>query len=233
MSLNKIYSRPRIRFIKLPKNKPSKLKMVIFWAIFIIILCIILFIRAAYPVFIATCENAATSAAVNILTKEVNEAIMMYSYNDLVNIEKDESGKISYIEAKIMPINQLVSDISNNIQRQIDGSSTITVDLNFGSVSGISCLSIISPHIKLTMEKAGGIEADVKSEFTSVGINQTLHRIYLNLQCDIGILTPFETLNRKVQTEVLLTETVIVGEVPETYYNYDNLGFTDVLQTLE
>ena len=97
---------------------------------------------------------------------------------------------------------------------------------------GISALSGISPNFKVAMERAGSVETQIDSEFTAVGINQTLHRIYLDLNCSISILTPFETVNRDVSTKVLLTETVIVGEVPSTYYNYDNLGFQDVLKTL-
>lgn len=83
------------------------------------------------------------------------------------------------------------------------------------------------------MERSGNIETRIESEFTAVGINQTMHRIYLNLYCSIGILTPFESVSRNVSSKVLLTETVIVGDVPTTYYNYDNLGFEDVLKTVK
>ena len=97
---------------------------------------------------------------------------------------------------------------------------------------GISSLSGISPNFKIAMERAGNIETQIDSEFSSVGINQTRHRIYLNLDCSIGILAPFKTIKKDVSSKVLLTETVIVGEVPSTYYNYDNLGFEDVLKTI-
>lgn len=98
---------------------------------------------------------------------------------------------------------------------------------------GISALSGISPNFKIAMERSGNIETRIESEFTAVGINQTMHRIYLNLDCSIGILTPFESVSRNVSSKVLLTETVIVGDVPTTYYNYDNLGFEDVLTTVK
>lgn len=98
---------------------------------------------------------------------------------------------------------------------------------------GISGLSVISPNIKIAMERSGRIETQINSEFTAVGINQTLHRIYLDLSCSIGVLTPFKTITKSVSSKVLLTETVIVGEVPSTYYNYDNLGFEDVLNTIQ
>ena len=97
---------------------------------------------------------------------------------------------------------------------------------------GISALSGISPHFKIALERAGNIETKIDSEFTSVGINQTMHRIYLNLKCSIGILAPFKSINKDISSKVLLTETVIVGDVPSTYYNYDNLGFEDVLKTV-
>lgn len=97
---------------------------------------------------------------------------------------------------------------------------------------GISALSVISPNFKIAMERAGNIETNIDSEFTSVGINQTMHRIYLDLKCSVGILTPFKSINKEIASKVLLTETIIVGEVPSTYYNYDNLGFEDVLKTV-
>lgn len=142
------------------------------------------------------------------------------------------NGNITYIEAKIMPINEIVARITNNIQEKLDLNTMISVNLNFGTISGISALSGISPNIKVAMERAGSIEAEIDSEFSSVGINQTLHRIYLNLNCVISVLTPFKTVNKEISTQVLLTETVIVGEVPSTYYYYDNLGFQDVLKTI-
>lgn len=98
---------------------------------------------------------------------------------------------------------------------------------------GISAFSGISPNFKIAMERAGSVNTKIDSQFTAVGINQTLHRIYLDLSCSIGILTPFKSVNKEVSSKVLLTETVIVGEVPSTYYNYDNLGFQDVLKTIK
>lgn len=97
----------------------------------------------------------------------------------------------------------------------------------------MSALSGISPNFKIALERAGNVETKIDSEFTAVGINQTMHRIYLDLNCTIGILTPFQSVSKNISSKVLLTETVIVGEVPSTYYNYDNLGFEDVLKTVK
>lgn len=230
--MDKIYSRKRINFFKFQK-KSNALKFSIYF-IFIIILCfLILFIKMAYPVFIATCKNRAKSIAVNTLNKEVNSVMIMYNYDDLVEIERDESGMISYISAKIIPINELVAKITKNIQESIDSSPSTYVNLNLGTVTGFSSLAKISPKILIKVEQAGNIETKINSHFEAMGINQTVHRIYLDVKCTIGILTPFESISENVHLDILLTETVIVGEVPANYYNFDNLGFDDVLNMVE
>lgn len=71
------------------------------------------------------------------------------------------------------------------------------------------------------------------SNFESVNVNQSIHRIYLKLNTEIGILTPIGSFGKKVDSEVLLTEAVIVGKVPDTYYNLEGLNKTDSIEVLE
>lgn len=135
--MDKIYSRPRIRFKKIRKRKRKgkRIRLSIKIILFLLFFFIIFFIKASYPIFIASCENAASSVAINILNREVNEVMIVYNYNDLVNLGKDEKGNVTYIEAKIIPINEIISKITNNIQSKLDLNSTINVNINFGSVS--------------------------------------------------------------------------------------------------
>ena len=230
--MEKIYSRRRIKLFNSNDNG-KKSKWLIYFFLLILLLLLIVFIKMAYPVFIATCKNRAKSIAVNTLNKEVNSVMIMYNYDDLVDIQRDENGNISYISAKIIPINELVAKITKNIQESIDSSPSTLVKLNLGTVTGFSGLAKISPKIAIKVEQAGNIETKINSEFEAMGINQTIHRIYLDLKCRIGILTPLESISEDVHLDVLLTETVIVGEVPATYYNFDNLGFEDILNMVE
>jgi hypothetical protein len=95
--MDKIYSRPRIRFKNKRIRKIDKIKTFLIFILILVLVFVYCFIKAGYPVFIATCKNAATSLATNILNKEVNEVMLQYSYEDLVNIQKDENGNVSYI----------------------------------------------------------------------------------------------------------------------------------------
>lgn len=94
---------------------------------------------------------------------------------------------------------------------------------------GISVLRNLEPKFEVELESAGSITANIRTEFKSIGINQTNHKIYLDIDSSVGILTPFDTFRKEVNTEVLLTEAVIVGDVPDTYYNLE--GFDEPSDT--
>ena len=79
----------------------------------------------------------------------------------------------------------------------------------------------------------GNVETDLRSEFTSKGINQTLHRVYLQVDCEVSILTPFKDLDKKISNQVLLLENVIVGQIPNTYYNIQGTSQEQEMEFVE
>lgn len=88
--------------------------------------------------------------------------------------------------------------------------------------------------MKIRISSIGNVETDLRSEFISQGINQTLHRVYLQVKCQVSILTPFDNIERDITNQVLLAESVIVGNIPSTYYNLDGLqGTSDALEVIE
>lgn len=225
-----IYSRQRIKIPKFKKirNKTKK-KLALLAFIIIISVSIISYIVAVYPIFQASCKTRANSVATTIANYEVNKVMELYNYEDLINVEKDSNGRITLVSAKIVPINNIVSEIVANIQKNIDEKGTEKIYINLGKVSGLTILSYIGPTFTIELERAGNIDAKITSEFEDVGINQTVHKINLNLNCTISILTPFEIIQDTIDTKILLTETVIVGEVPSAYYNFDDLDASDLL----
>lgn len=104
----------------------------------------------------------------------------------------------------------------------------------FGSFTGFKLLAGRGPGIKIRISTIGEVETDLRSEFTSQGINQTLHRVYLQVKCNINILTPFDNISRQIINQVLLMENVIVGNIPNTYYNLEGInGSSDALEIIE
>lgn len=95
---------------------------------------------------------------------------------------------------------------------------------HFGSFTGFKLLAGRGPGINIRITPIGNVETDLKSEFITQGINQTLHRIYLQVNCQVEILTPFKDIAKDISNQVLLMENIIVGHIPETYYDLDGLN---------
>ena len=79
----------------------------------------------------------------------------------------------------------------------------------------------------------GTVETDLRTEFVEAGINQTLHRIYLEVRCNVNILTPYDTISETITNQVLLTEGVIIGNIPDTYYNLGGLNGDQLMEMIE
>ena len=84
---------------------------------------------------------------------------------------------------------------------------------------GSKLLAGIGPNVNVKIETTGSVDTDLRSEFEEKGINQTLHKMYLQVECNVTILTPYKTMEEKITNQVLLTEAVIMGTTPETYFN--------------
>lgn len=92
-----------------------------------------------------------------------------------------------------------------------------------GSFTGFKLLAGRGPTVKIKIVSSGNVQTDLKSEFTSQGINQTLHRAFLEVKSNVNILTPFDIIQKEITNQVLLAENVIVGNVPNTYLKLDGL----------
>ena len=94
-------------------------------------------------------------------------------------------------------------------------------------------LSGRGPSIPIKMSTIGNVETELVSQFSHAGINQTLHRIYLNVNCKVTILTPFDTIEENITNQVLIAEAVIVGEVPSTYYHLNGVKGEDLIELVK
>lgn len=129
-------------------------------------------------------------------------------------------GNIKFIGANIITINEITSDIAINIQKSLNNHEDTKIKISLGSFTGSKLFSSIGPNIPIGLSSVGKVNTDVKSEFVSQGINQTIHRVYLQIDCNVDILTPYENIGTSVSNQVLLLENLIVGEIPENYFDF-------------
>ena len=91
----------------------------------------------------------------------------------------------------------------------------------------------MGPSIPMKLSTTGTVETSVRSEFESKGINQTIHRLYLDVECKVSILTPYNTIEDSITNQVVLIENVIVGLIPSTYYNLEGMDQSNLIDIVE
>lgn len=239
--MHKIYSRPRIRIPKIviqskkmiPNKKVRKMSTIIIILIIALSTAKII-LDAVLPIFDNLCENRAKSIATIISNEQATNVMREHTYDELFTIEKDNDGNITMIKSNIISINEIISDVGNKIQEDLNTQGREDIEIALGSFTGFKLFSGRGPGVKIRISTIGNVETDLKSEFTSQGINQTLHRIYLQVKCNVKILTPFEDVSKEITNQVLLLENVIVGNIPDSYYNFNGIDDgKDTLNMLE
>lgn len=215
--IEKIYSR-RGR-CKLPLF--CKRNTIIF-VVAVMILTFVIALRTINPIIESLCVDKAKNLATKVCNEEASRIMQNYKYEDFVNIMKDDNDNIILIQTNAKTVNEVASDIPNKIVEELEKQSEDYISIHMGSILGNKFFMNWGPEIKIKIESVGNVETKLESEFSSQGINQTLHRIYLNLTCEVTILTPYDTINQKIENQVLIAESVIVGNVPASYYNFSH-----------
>lgn len=181
-------------------------------------------IKSIEPIFNTICKKEAIGVATQISNNKATEVMKKYEYEDLATIIKDEKGNVTMVKSNIIPINKIISDVAVEIQSELEKMESKDVGIRLGTFTGTKLLSGRGPKVKLRIAEVGSVLTDFKSEFIQAGINQTLHRVYLEVKCNVSILTPFNTIEEEIVNQVILAESIIVGTTPSTYYNFDNLS---------
>ena len=237
----KIYSRPRLNltfFKNSPKSHRSRRKlkkiMPIFGVLFIAILTCFSVWSFINPIFETLCEDKAKSVATLITNEETTNIMKKYNYDTFFTIEKDEKGNVQMINANVLKINEVTSDIAINIQNKLDEKQKNNIYISSGAITGVRFLSGFGPIILLKISSSGNVDTDLRSEFISQGVNQTMHRVYLDIKTNVNILTTFKTIQKTIENQVLIAENVIVGDIPSTYYNFKGSnGEEEALRLIE
>ena len=162
----------------------------------------------------------AVVGAVNGIVKEIMVE-QGYGKNQLVDLEKDATGAVTAVSTNVAAVNMLASEILTRAA-DMTAREVIHVGIPLGNLTGIALFLNRGPSVPVDVVMLSSSMADFRSELSDAGINQTRHRILLDLHVDVSLLMPWRTVSTWVDTEVLVSETVIVGKVPNSYMNWEN-----------
>ena len=154
----------------------------------------------------------------------VNSAVLLslngnIEYDDFIKIEKNSNDEITLITTNSYKVNSLNRQVSNSTSVLLKEKLSKGVPIPSFAFSGISFLAGYGKIINLKTINTVSVVCDFLSTFKSVGINQTLHSLYIEVKSTIDIEVPFNNKREICITKILLSESVIVGKVPEIYLN--------------
>ena len=176
----------------------------------------------AEPTIMELCKVRAESLGISISNKAVQEVMNDVGYLDLI-IDRDSNGKILALRANVIEMNRIATEISIRIQEMNNELKESFVRIPIGNFTGNALLAGRGPALEVKLIPTGTVSIEFKTEFISTGINQTRHRVYLEIKSKMGIVAPFTSERVEVVNHVNVAETVLIGDVPDTFYNLEGL----------
>ena len=184
---------------------------------------------------VPTVMGSAVAEVRAMCTESINLAVTAVvggglEYDDLFGVVKDDAGNIEMVQANSPEINMIAREIANLAQANLDALGLKEISIPIGTFTGLALLMGLGPEVTISVMPIGSALCDFVSFFTSAGINQTLHKIYIDVEAVISIITPLDEPTITVKAEVLVAENLIVGDVPEFYFggSMQNGGLLDL-----
>ncbi len=204
-------------------NRKIKLKYKIFIFILIFILlftlCAVYFDNQITPVILSLSEAEVKQIAKSCISSAIVNIFPKYSYEDLVSVKSDLEGNVTLIQANTSVINLMAREVAQLAKNNLNEISDSVINVPIGAFTGSTVIASLGPEISLKIKPVGNVQCQFYSEFHQAGINQTRHRIYVEIQTEVVLVIPVKAKNISTNTQLLISENIIVGKVPDTYLN--------------
>lgn len=215
------------------KKNYIKYSIMIFASILIISLFIFIyaFDSIVMPTVMIVADSEMRAKATEILnTNILKEYSKNFNYDEIIRVEKDNEGNITMLKADTLKLNTIANEVSLNSQKDIKNLGNVGIKIPMGYVFKNNILANIGPSITVKMQPIGNVEIKYSSAFETAGINQTRHKIYVDVNTRIRTIIPLKSSYLEVKTEIPISETIIVGKVPRTAIDLDLDGVPKEVQ---
>lgn len=166
-------------------------------------------------------DNQASDAINAAIAEQI--AAGEIDYSRMITVEKDAQGNVTALRTNIAEINRLKTNVLERVDAKLQNLSMEELGVPIGSIVLPELLSGRGPKIPVRVLAVRTSDAVFRSSFTGAGINQTKHSITIDVHVVITILTWTGTQEISVDSAVVAAETVIVGNVPTTYFGMEEL----------
>lgn len=203
---------------KIRKRRKFKKFLIIFFAF--AILLTVLFEFYIKPLQDKLMENRAKVLVEARISKIADDVIKSHEYDyDKLLIKTESKNKIvTSLSVNTQAVNKLQNEFSNVFQNKMDDLITQEFSVPVGDLIGLTMLSSRGPRINFTYDMTGSVDVQLKSEFDTSGINQTIHRVTMVVYAEVVFVSQSYMENMNIRNEFAVSETVIVGDTPDYLY---------------
>ena len=193
----------------------------LFWILLVVSAFSLIAFRLKYNESI---RNLAETQVRNSTSDLINDAIDKQieagdvHYDRIVYFEKDLNGRITALKTNMSEVNRLKTATLNLINDEILALDASDLGIPLGSLIVPELFSGKGPGIPVHILAIRNSDASFESYFTEAGINQTLQQLTMNVLVDVSVLVLGQTERFTVSSQVVVAETIIVGDVPDTFF---------------
>lgn len=202
------------------KRKSHKYISFIAIIIFIIVvfdILIVFFDKRVMPQVTEVATILAKTQTLNIINeKSITILSQDFKYDEMVKIEKDNQGNIILMQSDTVKLNYIAAKLSTECNKELSNMKNAEIKVPLGWMGNGSVFYSLGPKITVHVEPVGNIITSYESKFESAGINQTRHKIYLNVDAKIKLKLPLKDQDIEVATQIPVSDTIIVGKIPNT-----------------
>jgi len=180
------------------------------------------FDKIVTPTVISVADAEMRAKSLEIVNKSIlDEFTKQFNYDEIIHVEKDRNDNIVMLKADTIKMNKIACDVALSSQKQLRNLGNVGVKVPIGYIFKNNILAYFGPSITIKMQPIGQIETKYVSEFEQAGINQTRHKIYVQVKTRVRVIIPLKSNDIEVNNEVAVAETIIVGKIPDTALNLD------------
>ncbi len=166
--------------------------------------------------------NICVDYAYSYSTDSVNKAVLgslsnKVKYEDLITVDKNQSGDIVLMSTNSYKVNMINKEIAESTKIILENKLKEGMPIPLFAFTGIPLLSGFGRPVTIKTLSVSFVVCEFYSVFKSVGINQTLHSVYIVVSSKVLMEMPLKREEVVCKTDVMVCEAVLVGKVPDTY----------------
>lgn len=208
------------------KRVPKKAKILIIVGAVLaaVIVAVVFFQKNVTKILYRLSEASVQSMTVISVNEAVSETLERIDYDSLVTVTHGRDGAVTGISANAQKVNLLARTTATLSMANLSARSENGIKVPVGAFTGIEFLAGFGPKVTFKIISVSRVSCEFESAFSSAGVNQTRHSVYMDVEATVTVVMPSGSKEISSVTEVLVAESVIVGEVPDVFLQGDIFG---------